>query len=157
MRCSMMMTKISSRLKRERDDWWTAYQRKNYDNTTGKGGVGSSGVVSSGGSGGVAAVGAGTGITGQQGPVGVKGPDAIADVKFEVQIVSLDDGYPYGLYCADCGNQFIDGDVVLAGQQRLVGWVGWHTRCLKGILEECPLDEYETIKQKIDNGEDPFE
>jgi hypothetical protein len=78
-------------------------------------------------------------------------------VEFKVFVVSLDDGYPHGLYCTSCNVKFEDGDVVLAGQQRLVGWVGWHTRCLKGILEEAPMDEYEVIKQRLDNGEDLFE
>lgn len=81
----------------------------------------------------------------------------IADVPMTVQIVSVDNGYPYGISCSDCGAAFIDGDVVLAGQQRLVGWIGWHTRCLKVTLDEAPLDQYEIIKNKLANGEDPFE
>lgn len=89
--------------------------------------------------------------------VAAKSLDMSIDMNFNVQVVSLDNGYPHGVECMECNDPFTDGDVVLAGQKRLIGWIGWHTRCLKGILDDSPLDEFETTKQKLLNGEDPFE
>lgn len=79
------------------------------------------------------------------------------DLAFEVMVLTLDTGYPVGVECMECRQCFDAGDIVLAGQKRMIGWIGWHTRCLKGILEDSPLDEFETTKQKLLNGEDPFE
>lgn len=84
-------------------------------------------------------------------------PDFTADVAIEVMVLTLDMGYPVGVQCNECETVFEEGDVVLAGQKRHVGWFGWHTRCLKGVLEDSPLDEFEITKNKLENGEDPFE
>lgn len=79
------------------------------------------------------------------------------EVPFEVMVLTLDMGYPVGVECQECRQGFEDGDIVLAGQKSMVGWIGWHTRCLKGMLDDSPLDEFETTKQKLENGENPFE
>lgn len=109
--------------------------------------IGAGGVIPMGGGGG--------GLGGASAKTNVT--PGTGDMNFEVQVVSVDSGYPHGVECAECRHTFVDGDVVLAGQKRLVGWIGWHTRCLKSILEDSPMDEYEITKQKLLNGEDPFE
>lgn len=89
---------------------------------------------------------------------GVSANDAFTpELAFEVMVLTLDMGWPIGVGCMECESTFEEGDIVLAGQKRMVGWIGWHTRCLKGILDESPLDDFETTKQKLLNGEDPFE
>lgn len=79
------------------------------------------------------------------------------DLDLGVMVLSVDTGYPVGVQCMCCKSKFKPHDVVMAGQKRLAGWFGWHTRCLKGILNDSPMDEFETTKQKLLDGEDPFE
>ena len=64
---------------------------------------------------------------------------------------------PCGVQCLHCRKVARVGDVILVHTVHNHGYLLFHKDCIRYILEEAPLDSFENIKQKVEEGSPLFD
>lgn len=61
-------------------------------------------------------------------------------------------GPPSGIQCLICRRVSKPGDIILLHTIHRWGYICMHKECIKGVVEEMPLDTYENLAAKLASG-----